>query len=277
MIDYVIAIPSYKRAETLKSKTLTLLKSQKINNKKIHVFVANKAEKELYESVLDKNSYGKIIIGIVGMKNIRNFISNYFPRDSYILNLDDDLSSIEYLETVKKLSKFTNLDKFIKDAFSYAESKGANLWGIYPVANPFYMNYGISSGLYYIVGAMWGSKNIHKDSIKVSVDDKEDFERSILYYKADGIVIRYNYVTIKTKYYKEKGGMQETRTDKRVTESAKYLINKYPDLCELNNNKKSNKTEVKFKRQLKNKRLEINNKVPLWNKLKKSVKTEKNL
>tara|TARA_A100001015_G_scaffold55517_1_gene60987 strand:+ start:5470 stop:6303 length:834 start_codon:yes stop_codon:yes gene_type:complete len=277
MVNYVIAIPSYKRSETLKSKTLAMLKSNKINSKKIHVFVANNEEKKIYEETLDKNSYGKIIVGIVGMKNIRNFISNYFPENTYILNLDDDLSSIDYLETPKKLSKLKGLDKFIKDAFSYAESQGANLWGIYAVANPFFMNYGISSGLYYIVGAMWGNKNVHKKNIKVTIDDKEDFERSILYYNADGLVIRYNYVTIRTKYYKEQGGMQVTRTSDRVTKSAHYLIDKYPSLCELNTNKKSTKTELKFKKQKNNKRLKIDSKAPLYNKVKKVSKTEKNL
>ena len=44
MVNYVIAIPSYKRSETLKSKTLAMLKSNKINSKKIHVFVANNEE-----------------------------------------------------------------------------------------------------------------------------------------------------------------------------------------------------------------------------------------
>ena len=275
MVAYIIAIPSYKRAETLKSKTLSMLKSNKINSKKIHVFVANNEEKKTYESTLDKNSYGKIIVGIVGMKNIRNFISNYFPENTYILNLDDDLSSIDYLENPKKVSKIINLDKFVKDAFRYAESQGANLWGVYAVANPFFMNYGISSGLYYIVGAMWGSKNVHKKKIKVTIDDKEDFERSLLYYKEDGLVIRYNYVTIRTKYYKEQGGMQVTRTSDRVTKSAHYLINKYPSLCELNTNKKSAKTELKFRKQEKNKRLKIDRKAPLYNKIKKVSKTEK--
>ena len=50
---------------------------------------------------------------MVGIKNIRNFISNYFPENTYILNLDYDLSSIDFLETPKKLSKFKGLDKFI--------------------------------------------------------------------------------------------------------------------------------------------------------------------
>lgn len=59
MVDYVIAIPSYKRAETLKSKTLAMLKSnkinsKKINSKKIHIFDANNEEKKIYEETLNK-------------------------------------------------------------------------------------------------------------------------------------------------------------------------------------------------------------------------------
>ena len=54
MVDYVIAIPSYKRAETLKSKTLAMLKSNKINSKKIHIFDANNEEKKIYEETLNK-------------------------------------------------------------------------------------------------------------------------------------------------------------------------------------------------------------------------------
>ena len=38
--DYIIAIPSYKRAETLRDKTLQVLKEHKIPAERIHVFVA---------------------------------------------------------------------------------------------------------------------------------------------------------------------------------------------------------------------------------------------
>ena len=74
--DYVIAIPSYKRAHILKEKTLDLLKRQKIPKQKIYIFVANKKEHDEYKKVLPPY-YHKIIIGKVGMKNIRNFISGY--------------------------------------------------------------------------------------------------------------------------------------------------------------------------------------------------------
>ena len=56
-IDYKIAIPSYKRAHTLKNKTLKILQEYKIDPKKIHIFVANEEEKKEYEKVIPKGTY----------------------------------------------------------------------------------------------------------------------------------------------------------------------------------------------------------------------------
>ena len=39
--DYVVAIPSYKRPNTLKTKTLRLLEHYEIDPKKVKIFVAN--------------------------------------------------------------------------------------------------------------------------------------------------------------------------------------------------------------------------------------------
>ena len=46
-MDYKIAIPSYKRPETIKNKTLKLLSKYNIDKKKVTVFVANDKEKEI--------------------------------------------------------------------------------------------------------------------------------------------------------------------------------------------------------------------------------------
>ena len=64
MVDYVIAIPSYNRTKEIISKTLKTLKEGGISSNKIHVFVANKEEEKKYNDVLDKKSYGKIVVGI---------------------------------------------------------------------------------------------------------------------------------------------------------------------------------------------------------------------
>ena len=44
--DYLIAIPSYKRADTLKNKTMNVLQNNKIPSMKIHIFVADNKQEE---------------------------------------------------------------------------------------------------------------------------------------------------------------------------------------------------------------------------------------
>jgi hypothetical protein len=44
MTDYIVCIPSYKRAELCNEKTLNMLKENNIPAKKIYVYVANQEE-----------------------------------------------------------------------------------------------------------------------------------------------------------------------------------------------------------------------------------------
>ena len=72
--DYVIAIPSYKRAETLRDKSLTVLHKHGIEKKRIYIFVANKDEEKIYKEVLDPKSYNKIVVGVPKIGPQRIFI-----------------------------------------------------------------------------------------------------------------------------------------------------------------------------------------------------------
>ena len=126
-------------------------------------------------------------------------------------------------------------------------------WGVYPVENPYFMkpttrksdDY-TSTYLSYIIGFMTGVINNRKAEIR-TIDDKEDYERSIKYYLKDGGVLRFNNVTCRTNCYKEPGGMQVERTKKRIHDSAVYLTKEYPKLCTLNTGKKSGYSEVRMK------------------------------
>ena len=103
MPDYIVAIPSYKRAETLRDKTLKVLKDHKIPAEKIHVFVATPEEKERYQSLLEAGTYGKLIVAIPGMAAVRNFITEHYPVGQQIVNMDDDISGfLEYSETARR-------------------------------------------------------------------------------------------------------------------------------------------------------------------------------
>ena len=59
-MEYTIAIPSYKRPQTLQNKTLNLLKKHQIEPEKIIIFVANKQQENEYINELEPESYNKI-------------------------------------------------------------------------------------------------------------------------------------------------------------------------------------------------------------------------
>jgi len=248
--DYIIAIPSYKRAETLRDKTLATLKEHRIPAERIHVFVATPEEKQRYEATLEVGTYGKLIVAIPGMAAVRNFITGHYPVGQRIVNIDDDIKGfLEFSETARRHEMpLRNLDGFIRRAFAESQKTGFRLWGIYPVPNGFFMRAGEpSTDLKYIIGAFWGITNPGIDVLKVTIDDKEDYLRSLIMYVADGGVLRFRDIAPKTAYYKEAGGMQEERTKNRVTKSAEALHRAFPDLTKLNATKKSGFLELRLR------------------------------
>lgn len=245
--DYVIAVPSYKRSKTVKEKTLSTLTRLNVNPEKVTIFVGDSDQEVEYRNVLADTPYKNIVVGVPGMGAIRNFIQNYYSPGTYILNLDDDLIDIQYRKNEKVLESITNLDELVNAGFDSCVKNNAYLWGVYAASNPFFMHDRIAVGLYYIIGSMWGCINRHGEQYSVTLDDKEDFERSIKYYISDGAVCRLDYITVKSNYYKEPGGMQVTRTSQRIEESAKILAERYPDYCTMYTRKTTGHAELKLK------------------------------
>jgi len=227
-MQYKIAIPSYKRHKLLRKKTLAFLEYHEINPKNIHIFVANKKEYNIYY-----NEFGKkynIIIGKIGLYNNRNIITKYFPIGEYILNMDDDVEDILELNKPGELKSIKSLNEFCEAAFLLCKEKKIFLWGVYAVQNPFFMKRIIKIGLNHIVGSFWGNINRHDPSLKITLRVKEDYERSIKYYEKDGRVLRFNYVTVKTKYYNsDEGGLSKIRTPEIAKKEVEKLITSYPN------------------------------------------------
>ena len=160
--DYVIAIPSYNRPDIIREKTLTMLKANKIPREKIYVFLHDKEQKELYEKAIPRDMYGTIVItglhkGIVGQ---RVFITDYFKENQKIVSIDDD---VEKMLIVKngKLATVYNLNEIIHRGFELCKQYNYTLWGLYPVANAFYMKNTneYSTDLRFIIGAFYGFIN----------------------------------------------------------------------------------------------------------------------
>lgn len=248
-MDYQIAIPSYKRADIIKGKTLKLLEKYRIDPSIVTIFVGNEEEYDNYRRVLKDCAYNNLVIGEVGMCAIRNVIQKYYPENTKIMNFDDDLSEILKRVDDKTLVEVDNLEKdLILKGFNECEKHEAYLFGIYAVSNPFFMKDRISIGLYFCVGSCWGIINRHDKDLVITLNEKEDYDRVLRHYTKDGKVIRFDYITVKSKYFKEQGGMQATnRTLENEYNNAKYLSEKYPNLCSMYIRKSTNRAELRLR------------------------------
>jgi hypothetical protein len=230
-MSVVVAIPSYNRVETLEKKTLNVLHKYKIAASRIYIFVANEEEKKRYET-LPKELYGHIIVAEKGLMNARNFITEYFPENKPILQMDDDIEGLYELAD-NKLVPLESLANLINKGFELCKTNNMNLWGIAPVHNSFYLKPNISTNAKFIIGHFWGV--INKKCVEITMDFKEDYERSLKFIEKDGGVIRFNYVAAKTRLG-AKGGLDKTAKERLEINkiNSDKLVAEFPNLVRLN-------------------------------------------
>jgi len=257
--EYVVAIPSYHRSEMIGKKTLATLVRGKVPLEKIHLFVANESEKNAYQQALQIEyphyPLKNIHVGIKGITPQRRFISQFFPTQTPIVSLDDDVEQVYQLagyrpfsapstkskrktqrrtnqtsKTEQRAVKITNLDSFIQRAFDYTLQHGLAIWGVYPVQNPFFMKPKTTTDLRFLIGGFYGYINRPTaPDLRVTVPIKEDFENTILHYRKDGGVVRFNGISYKSKNYSP-GGLE--KAEERIESNHKaseMLLKKYPE------------------------------------------------
>lgn len=210
MTDYIVCIPSYKRNTICKQRTLATLARYNIDASKIYVYVADQDECQNYSSVLDKTTYNELRIGVKGLVAQRQHIAKEWGENKHLLFLDDDIEDVDLSFTTH-----TTLDAFIRYAFEKCIEHKSFIWGVNPVFNPFFRKgedrQVMTTYLNIIVGAFYGVINRPQcDELNLALttlnDAKEDVERTIKYFIKDGIVLRFNKVGFKTKYYGADGG-----------------------------------------------------------------------
>lgn len=198
---YVVAIPSYKRAEVLKTKTLPILLSiNKISPQSIYIFVADKDEKTEYERTIPKEQYNKIIVGKKGISYQRNFIIDYFMEGEKIVFIDDDISKIE-VKRNGKVSLMRNMNDFLIGAFETLKKEKKYLWATRNMYNPFYKNLMKEQavvGMREFSGDFMGIINRKSMKIKLTLEEGEGEQQELLfsYYEKDGGIIKYENVVV---------------------------------------------------------------------------------
>lgn len=251
-MSYTICIPSYMRAHICKNKTLATLKANNIDPQRIYIFVASQSEFNEYDSILEKSTYRQLLIGKKGIIYQRQFIMTQFPENTHIVCMDDDIAEIDL--SLSDLFKSKTLDYFFKVAFKECIKRQSFIWGVYPVYNPYFRGprVELTTGLSFIVGSLYGIINRPKlkaiqNTMSENLSAKEDTERSILYYKYDGIVVRFNKVGFKTKYLNTTGGLGGLDARMKPSKDAsEYLKKLYPTYGNVIT-RKNGMTEFKLK------------------------------
>jgi hypothetical protein len=249
-MDYRIAIPSIKRATTIKEKTINYLAKTDIDFSKVDLFLSDGEELPEYKKSLADYPINFIVTNQKHVNTQRNFIVNYYKENQLVLGIDDDIKNIEMKIDDKKTTTLLKLNEFINNAFEICLSKKVDMWGVNPVLNPFFLKNTVSFNLKYIVACFYGWRNTYQKKAYVSTNPeygKEDYERSIRYYVADGGVGRFNYVAPNTKYYSEDGGIQTYRTVEYEEKAVEWLLNTFPHFCKRNTSKKGKFPEVRLR------------------------------
>ena len=199
-MDYQIAIPSYKRSKKLVKETLETLHSNLISFSKVWVFVVEAEYDEYSDAIRERfPEFPKdhLVVGLEGLKEQRMFIVDYFDEGAHVLNLDDDVERV-----CLQYTTYPDLDTFIRSAFEDCVKHKAFIWSVYPTFNHFFRKKTrpLTTELCMMIGGFHGLIN-RRNLFSLTIDQKEDVERSIQHFIHDGVVLRYNQVGFKTKFF----------------------------------------------------------------------------
>jgi len=245
-MSYKVAIPSYRRYDTIRDKTLETLRRGGVALSDIYIFVVDD-EKELYQRAC---SGYQIIPGLLGLVQQRAFIQAFLPLDSYIVMMDDDIEQIWRPIDSKTKQEITDIPGLISEMKIRMISEGVTIAGIYPCNNLKFAlgNPEITTDFRYLVGAMYMIKNLRMPDVQLDSSDPashEDKIRTIKYYQKEGKTLRFSWVQIKTKYF-GKGGLDSPDRLKLHASEAEALCLRFPEYLRLQKSKKL--TDCKFRR-----------------------------
>jgi len=233
-----IAIPSYKRSATIGKKTLQTLRTEGFIASDINIFVANQEEADIYKRDVDTSLYNDIVVGVETLVAQRKFINNFYPDNTYLVCMDDDIRAF-------KKKRDCHLPTLFLKAFFYCEQNVIPMWGIYPTDNDRFMKDCWSEGLFNICGICYGSLARH---IQSDIEFKDDWYRSLAGFKEYGKLLRIDFLAPKTTYWAGKGGYNVYRTFDKEKEVAEKLLELFPEFIDRVYTKHNGHPDIKLKR-----------------------------
>ena len=208
---FKLVIPTYKRYNIPTLAHLGMFDD-------IYIFVANQQEYNKYRVYYPNY---KIIIGELGIKNQRNFITNYFDDGDIIVSLDDDIKSFN--DRQDRL-----LIDAVKDCVEYLKNSDYGLMTFPPTCNSYFnREEQYTTGSYLCVGVFHIYKN--DKALQLTCPFMQDYERAVIFMKRDGAVIRNWDITYRHLPNNPNGGLADQRTDDKLILETNKMLYKFPE------------------------------------------------
>ena len=237
-----IAIPSHNRVNILKAKTYKLLLERGFDENDIFIFTDNFDEY--------KDEFKNVILSKDSITEKRNHIIEYFDEGEQIVEMDDDIDDIQTTKSGEDNKSVMNLKEFYEENFKMLFAGG--MWGINSTHNNFFATGEDKYGLQLVSICATLCGYINDKRIKMTLKEKEDFERVLLYYQMKKPILKRCGYGIKTNYWSGKGGIaSDYDFEERINiqkESADYLLEKYPEYV-YQKERKNGIVDIKFRRK----------------------------
>ncbi len=237
---YEIAVISERGPEAVRDGILVLLKAYRIPADKITVWITAPGQEKQYMDILQPGTFARVFSSPSNNTvDFYNYISTaYLPGTRIVYTKDSVIGFMEFDSTVSiRVRPLRSLLGLFNTGFSECERLKCSLWGIYPVAAPTRLQSTVTTHLKYISGDFWGCIN-PGPTLQIQLPIYEDYERSILYYKRDGCVVRLNMVAGIT--------AEDEATEKQSGKVARRLLEKFPEFVTLRPYKNSGVLQIRL-------------------------------
>jgi len=242
-MSIVWACCSSKRSHTISQKTLRTL--ERGGFKGTLFIVVPHEEVATYVSALTDAPISCVIQGATkGQVNQRLHLRSQWPPGQEIVFIDDDVTAIK-IWVEGRLKHCVHLHELADACFQWAACHDALLWGVYPICNALFMKPRLAIGNTYVVGAFYGCVNDPRLEEFPQMNEMEDYARQLAEQAAGRPPVRFNWIGIETRYYKNAGGLQQIRTPTGRMADIHYLEGRYPTLVK-SCRKKDGTPDLKF-------------------------------
>ena len=225
MEKFVYAIPSYNRVD--KQVSLDYLSGIGVPKDKIWIFVQTEDDLKKYQKHADRAMI--VMMPATRCVEVRNNILNRLKGEN-ILMLDDDVKAILSLKDggLKAFDKRIDMAFAFNRCFEQTRGLRATVFGVYPVANAFFMSNDVSTRV--TVNTIFGFASDFTVRFDERFETKEDAEICGRILKHGSRVVRFNNLAVNADHRKDKNGYFDQWHHDENVRSVKHLCARFPDI-----------------------------------------------